>query len=641
MSTRRSAPVPVGHGAAGAGEWVLVAFPTLAVMAVDPDGYAPVGPAKYLVIAVLVPLALGLLILGGRRLSVDRTTAWWWLSLVAWWVLTAFTGVDRFHSWIGIPERRLGVVAWLIFFVAYTCGSSLGARERQWLILGAAAAAMGVGLVALGEAFGVSLLAVVSTTGRLGGPFGSAAYLGAAGALLVPLSAGVALDTTTHRAWRALAAVASTIGVVAVAGSGTRAAWVGLAGAGMVTLIARRASVQTRPIMTLAVAIVAATAFVIGGWLLPDTERASDAISRQSSSGRLDEWRVAASVIADRPVVGAGLEGYRIVAGQHISAEYERAYGRRVLPDRAHNGILDVGVAGGIPAMILVVGLLFTVGRRVWVVLCHGPAWMAGAAVGLVAYVAQQQFLFPLAEIDPIAWLVAGAVVAGVPSPRPTRRIPRPLALLPVAFALVALWFAGRELLADRHTQQTLNALIARTPDRALAQAVQAVELRPDMLRVRIALMRSITVSGTPDALRAGIQVLDEALDWSPRDPLVRRERAGLLTSLALATSSATDQAAARSAWQSVAADDPNNAEVLLELGLADAVGGSLADAEETWLRAADLAPRSPTALLNLAQLYLDDGRRAEAVAAIDEAERRSPGNPAVAKARSALTVSG
>lgn len=641
MSSRPSAPALVDHGVARAGGWALVAFPTLAAMAVDPGGYAPVGPAKYLVIAVLVPLALGLLILGGRRVSVDRATVWWWLGLLGWWVVTAFTGVDRFHSWIGIPERRLGVVAWLIFFIAYIGGSSLGAGERGRVILGAVVAASGIGLVALGEAFDISLLDTVRSTTRLGGPFGSAAYLGAAGALLVPLAAGVALDTATHRAWRFVAAVASTVGVIAVAGSGTRAAWVGLAVAGIVTLIARRATVQARPAAALAVAVVASTAFVIGGWLLPDTERASDAISRESGSGRLDEWRVAASVIADRPVIGAGLEGYRIVAGQHISADYERAYGRRVLPDRAHNGILDGGVAGGIPAMILLVGLLFTVGRRVWTVLCHGPTWLAGAAVGLVAYVAQQQFLFPLAEIDPMAWLIAGVVVAGAPSPRPTRQMPRSVAAVPIAFALVALWFGGRELLADRHTQRTLNALTAQTPDRALAEAVKAVELRPDMLRVRIALMRSITASGTPEALRAGVQVLDEALDWSPRDPVIHRERAGLLTSLAMTSLSAADQAAARDAWLEVAADDPNNAEVLLELGFSEAISGSLAEAEATWLRAADLAPRSPSAVLNLVKLYLDDGRRDLAAAAIDEAERRSPGNPAVAKARSALTATG
>ncbi len=197
----------------------------------------------------------------------------------------------------------------------------------------------------------------------------------------------------------------------------------------------------------------------------------------------------------------------------------------------------------------------------------------------------------------------------------------------------------GRELLADRHTQRTLEALTAGAPNRALAEAVNAVQLRPDMLRVRIAQMRSITASGTPDALRAGVQVLDEALDWSPRDPLIRRQRAGLLTSLALATSSATDQASARSAWQAVAADDPNNAAVLLELGFAEAVSGALAEAEATWVRAADLAPRSPAALLNLVKLYLEDGRRTLAIAALDEAERRSPGNPAVAKARSALAA--
>ncbi len=619
---------------------MLTIFPALAIAAIDPRGYAPFGPAKYLVIATLVPLAFSLLLLGGRRLRADRTTTRWWIGLIAWWILTAFTGVDRFHSWVGIPERRLGVVAWVICFLAFVGGESLTDAPRRRVVLGATVAGALTGVWAIAESFGIAPIDLGAATTRLGGPFGSAAYLGAAGALLVPLCTGVALDAGMHRAWRSVAGIAATIGVVAVAGSGTRAAWVGLAVGGIVALTVRRTSIQTRPKAAVAVAAIAASAFVVGGWLLPDTERVSDAITRESGSARLDEWRTAVGVIVDRPVAGAGLEGYRIVAGRHISADYERAYGRRVLPDRAHDAILDAGVAGGIPAMIGVVGLWFLVGRRVWRALRDGPTWLAGTAVGLVAYVAQQQFLFPLTEIDPIAWLLAGTLVAGVPTHRMSMpRIPRAVAAVPATMAIVALWFGSKEVLADRHTQRTLDALASQAPDRAVAEATKAVELRPDMLRVRIALMRSITAPGTADSFRAGVEVLDGALDWSPRDPVIRRERAGLLTSLAQTTKTPSDQIAARHAWTAVAVDDPNNAEVLLELGFAQAVSGSLGEAEATWVRAADLAPRSPAALLNLVKLYADAGRIDEATAALDEADRRSPGNPQVANARTALNT--
>lgn len=631
--------------------WLVAVFPAAAMWAIDPAGYQPFGPAKYLVTSVLLLLAATCVIAGGRRLVGHRPVLWVGGGLLAWWVVAAIAGVDRFHAWVGLPERRLGVIAWILFAAAYLLGGSFDGAARHRIVRGGVVALAGLSVWAMLQGFGIAPFDLTTSSVRLGSLFGSAAFLAAACTLLIPLSAGVALDATTSTLWRVAGTAAAVLGTAALAGSGTRAGWVGLLVAGLVVAVVRRRAVLGRMTMVGAIVGIGVVAFVAGGWLLPEAERPQDAVGRDAGSARLDEWTVAARSIADRPILGAGPEGYRIVAGRNIDESYERAHGRRVLPDRAHNGFLDVGAAGGVPAMALYGVLLWLVGRRVWRVLRGGPAWLAGAAAGLIGYAAQQQFLFPLAEVDPVAWLLVGVVTTGVAAAErshepgapadPTTvamRLPRAVAVVPSLLAACALWFGGRELVADRHTREVVRALDRGQPDRAVEEAIDAVRLRPDVLRNRIALSRALRSGGTPEAVRAAVQVLDEALDWSPRDPILRRERAALLTTLATSERSPAAAATAREAWEEVGADDPNNGSVWNELGLARVLTGDHAAAEAAWRHAAELTPRGSAALLNLAKLYFGDQRLDDARAAVDEAERRTPGDPDVAKARAAVS---
>ena len=203
------------------------------------------------------------------------------------------------------------------------------------------------------------------------------------------------------------------------------------------------------------------------------------------------------------------------------------------------------------------------------------------------------------------------------------------------------MWFGVREIVADGHTQSTVEALAANGPDRALLEAVQAVQLRPDILRNRIALARTLSIAGGADSFKAAVKVLNEALDWSPRDPVLRRERGLLLTTIAQSSHGGADIDAALASWEQQAHDDPNNADTLVELGFAQVTANRMGDAEKTWTRAAELQPRSAAALLDLVKLYLSDKRLTQARAAVDEAGRRAAGDPAVTQAESAVQAAG
>src|SRR5690606_3544819 len=140
-----------------------------------------------------------------------------------------------------------------------------------------------------------------AVTDRLGGPFGSAAYLGAAVCLLIPSAVTLAVDTRETRAWRGAAVFATSSCTAALVGSGARAAWVGLGIAALVAIVRFRPSFRQ---LGVAAAVAAA---VLGLGVLAVADRVGDVADRSTSpTSRIDEWRLAGRAILEQPVLGAG-----------------------------------------------------------------------------------------------------------------------------------------------------------------------------------------------------------------------------------------------------------------------------------------------------------------------------------------------
>ncbi|MFT3852578.1 MAG: O-antigen ligase family protein [Ilumatobacteraceae bacterium] len=420
-----------------------------AVLAADSGGWSPFGPAKWLVVSTLALAGIGLTLWRDGP-AAERRSWWAWAALVALLSLAALTGGDVPTALAGHPDRHLGVLTWLLLWGLFTAGQRLDADAQRVVVTAGALAAAVLGVWVLVELARGPLIDLATDTRRLTGPFGSAAYLGAAACLLGPVAAGVALDRGRGVAWRVIGGFGAWGTLVALLGAGSRGAWLAAAATVVVAVVVGAVRLRHRPprrtpdgnrrtfgrrddqrrpaaaawrgLLVAAGALVLAIA-VVAPRLGDVTERTSGAASR------LDEWRVAARVIGGHPLLGVGPEGYRIAAPEGIDAAYEQAHGRdEVLPDRAHSAPLDVALAGGIAAAVVYVVLLAFVAWRALRVLSRrdgrfdargatrpadsSPSTAdAGLAVGVLAYGLQLLVLFPLAELDPIFWLFAGLVV--------------------------------------------------------------------------------------------------------------------------------------------------------------------------------------------------------------------------------------
>jgi len=418
--------------------------------------------------------------------------------------------------------------------------------------------------------------------------------------LLAPAAFGVAAaagERGLGRPWR-LAAVAAGSGcAIAVVLSGTRGAWLGaLVAAALGGRVLLRWARAHRAVA--AGVLVLAAGLAVGASVGSRTATLFDP-AINGGQGRTDEWRLAAAVVADHPVTGAGPEGYRIAVLEHVDERYARRHGRDEVVDRAHNAVLDVAATAGVPAAGLYVLLLALVLWRCGQVL-RAPTdrVVAGVALGLVAWVVQLQVSFPVAEIDPVAWLLAGAVAsaagAGAGAAGAASR-PRSWVAWSVrgAAALLALVLgvAGVLALAADRDLRRAERTLPDQPAAALRAADRATARRSDDVDAWYVAARVASAGPSLLAVDAGLDRIEDGLDRSPHDPALRDLREELLVERALRSGLADDLQAARRAVEEQVAADPAGGVHHRRLGLILAVQGHRADAATALRRALVLDP--------------------------------------------------
>jgi O-antigen ligase len=540
--------------------YALAALIVATTIAVDPAGLVPTGPMRWTAITVTTGLALCALVL--RPVAIPRLMTTLWVALIVVLLLATINAVDPLSAWIGTPDRRLGLLTWLTFPALLLAGYACTARAATRIVLRAGAFSGAVlGIWSAAELLDHSPLGLHFADARAGGPFGQPAYLGAACLLVGPLGLVTALDPSETRAWRRAGALGATGALVALLASQTRAAWVGAVVAAVVLAIAlqRRRPGRDRRKQAL-VAVVALVGMVLVlGVTTPLGARAASTfdLHHGTSAGRLDEWRIAVRTVTDHPVLGVGPEGYRTVFPREVDESYIRRYGVAVFPDRAHNGVLDVTIAGGLLAGLLYAALLVLVLRHAWRGMnAPDPVAIALGAAAL-AYVVQQQFLFPLAELDPIFWVLVGMLVVRTSGGvrRATSRGRWLVIPLTIATA-AAMVFGAREVLADRALKRAANTADAAA---ALREADRATRLRPDSIRTWYVAARIAQRGQALTDVDAALARAVHGLDRSPDDPALRVLYGELLVERAARSRLADDIATARRGLRRLVAGAPHD----------------------------------------------------------------------------------
>lgn len=681
-------------------------FVALVPFVADPEGWFVYLPARWLFLVAGTGALLAALTACGRSPRAPSGAAAW-VALITVASAAALVSSGSRISVLGASDRLFGATTWLLHGSLAVLGATV-VRSRADLSRLARAmcvAMLGVATVTLAQRGGWSWPAGASSPTRPGGPFGNANFLGAYAVLATVVAAGVSLDRGERAAWRTLGAAAATAGVAVAVLSGSRSSWLALSGAGVALAVAvthRRTRVAAatpdgdapradapgadatrRRVRSGAVAsVLLALGFAVAIGALAGRSDRFDGLTEGTARGRVDTWAVAVGVLSERPVLGWGPEGFAEGAARSIDDGWERRYTRRLTPDRAHNGLLDVATTIGLLGATAYAVVLVATGRRLRMAArdarCgDGSApdtTVLGVVVGLVAYLAHQQLLFPLPDVDGLAWLLAGAVgslalpvdrsSASLPrwSPRPRwsplprwsarpRWSPRVLGNRAVAerqpgsresnghlpsaaraagaLAAVAVWVAlvvvgTRGVVADRHARSAADAL-DRGEGTALNSAIASLDASPGQVLPALLAADAARSIGTEAALREGLAAVERTRVVGFDDGRLTFAAARL--ELALGTPADVRDATDRiDAWLAL---DPARSEAWILLGDAHAAAGDDPAAIAAWERAVTLAPRRIDILERLAFAHDRAGSPDRAVAAIRRIEQlRGPDAP-------------
>ncbi len=540
------------HGG-GVRRALIGVLPVVFVASVDPSGWSPFGPLRWAVV-LIVTLALGASFARDWSFTaVPNPLRVVGVAFLGWMTLATLFSADHWPAWFGTAERHLGLFTWVLFAVAMLTGTAFDDDERRTLAWGCVVASWAVGLYVVWErVMGPPIaLATKGTTSRVNGPFGSAIFLAAACCLLAPVSFGVARES---HAWKRLVAIGGgVLTLFAMVASGSRGPLVALVMVGLLVVLGhgRRAVMALIP---LGIVLIVASAMI---------NRA--AFERTRSAARADEWRIGMRAVERRPLLGAGPEGYRLVFPSLVDDAYVKHYGRAEITDRAHSAPLDLAIIGGLPAGLLYVALLVLVAKRAWSVLGSNSGLRGGVAAGVLAYGLQSFVLFPLADLDPLWWLMIGSLMVEQHVVIASH-VAKVMAPALAFFAFVGATIGVLDVAADRDAKRALSARMQLDPVGAASAALSATRARPDSVRYRVVAARALTTADEVAPLEAALHELKMAYRLSPRDPSVIEERARVTAHLALRTGAENDLTAARAAVDAFVQTDPRNPRAWLSL---------------------------------------------------------------------------
>jgi len=411
-------------------------------------------------LALVALLAGAVLVTAVRRgaIFVDRTMALLGVAVLAGSVSAMFSNappLGLFGGW----TRSSGTLSIVVWLVALTAGLQLAGgevlRDRQLTLLGRASAVFAI-LVILGR-LGVPIVPSPESS-RASGPLGSAAFSGALMALMTPIGFMRLFAQNARLRYEGVVSLALT--VTALAACGARASWLGAVLGVVISLSivfkqkrdANTSLVDLRRfvvglVVVLFVGISALFAFGTASRVTTTGE------TNGTAAGRVVLWGTGLRAIVHDPIFGVGFDQQESALAENLPADFERRFDDSVIPDRAHNWVLDLWLGGGLLTVVAMVGALVVALRRVQ----RDPLGIAVLA-GVIGYLAQAQFNFSLPGVEALMWLLLG--VAASPHRRSVKLAIQPVIPTAIVGLIVAAPFvlnitADAQLERGRQSEQS------------------------------------------------------------------------------------------------------------------------------------------------------------------------------------------
>jgi O-antigen ligase/Tfp pilus assembly protein PilF len=473
----------------------------------------------------------------------------------AWMFIADSLAVNPHKALWSNFERMDGWVTLIHLFLFFLVAGSILTADKLWrnwwlTFAGASALVCGYGLLQL-----FHWVPIDQGSTRVDGTLGNAEYI--AGYLLfaiaITLWQAFDLKEKRQRSWRYTLFALAALQTIILVASGTRGTIIGFVVAAGFGALLWLFEAGKRGRQGAAIALVALV-IAVGGFLIiqhqpiiqnnPILSRFAD-IGVSDLNVRFTIWHMALQGVKERPVVGWGQEGFNYVFNKYYDPSL---YGQEPWFDRVHNLYLDWLIAGGIPALLLFLGLFATAIYSLY----RGSVSRAERILllcALVAYAVQGLVVFDnLFTYIPFAALLAAAHAArskpiaaldrlSVPDSQSVSSVVVPV----VTVALVlGLWFVNEPGIASG--KDLIKALTPSNPTAQFAYFKQAVadngfatqEVREQLLQFAASAVGTPNLPDTTkqDIVTYAVQQMNLELKRAPQDSRLHLQLATLFRSI-------------------------------------------------------------------------------------------------------------
>jgi hypothetical protein len=418
---------------------------------------------------VLSAAAIGVAALGGREGRLPRPIGLAVAAGLAVFTLSCLLSPTPVASLIGRWPRYEGVPVLLTYVGSVWVGARIvGRRSRSTvdaLLTSLSVASVVVAVASTLAELGWHLEGA-STESRTGSVLGNATDQGLVGMMLFAVLFGAAVERRT-----ALLIAGAAAGPLTVVLSGSRAALL----ATFLTL-AVHVALTVREKRSRRIAEIAGAAFVAVGVLAVALPQIRDRITEgHSITGRLLLWKESLQVGGDRWWLGAP-STFVDKVGRYRDNDWVRELGTSNPPDSPHSWPLQALVAGGVPLLLVAVGLAVLVLLAGWrAVRREQDALTIGLFAATIGYGAALLPNFTIAGSTCLAAFLVGCLVAEPAN----RKEPKPVMWAVVAAATAGVVVFTMGAVAERALQDGIEQASKGDSAAADSDFTTAEHLRP------------------------------------------------------------------------------------------------------------------------------------------------------------------
>ena len=304
-----------------------------------------------------------------------------------------------------------------------------------------------------------------------------------------------------------------------------------------------------------------------------------------TAAGRFVLWGTGLRAIAQDPLIGVGFDQQESALAEKLPSDFEQRFGDSVIPDRAHNWLIDMWLGGGI-FTVLALSLAIVVALR----RCRRDPLGLAIQIGVIGYLVQAQFNFSLPGVEAAVWLLLGVAIA--PNSRRVKLAIQPVIPTAIFGALLTVPFV-LNVVADTQLERGQDS----EQDGDIAHAQDLYESAKSMASWQPALEEVIARFGMrTDAYELAQAAADRAVSRSGGQLRWRELQGEVLI--------ASEQyAAARDIYQALIRERPNDSSLYVGLGAAQLglmdTGGALVAFNTALL----INPESASAQAGLAEI--------------------------------------